>query len=429
MTTLLERFPKLEYLPELRKRYYIAFIESVQSAITNHPELFVPDRPIDFEKYVDAITYDDEYRNGAEETVTVTFSKLGLDLLNPDFDSALLNDMPHMLNFLFTAPIFYASNHIALVEKIVPDMKSRLKSDGGSDFRQLWEDFEEERIELTRRLAANRLWQEERLRLMLAPQRQTIQQQQRREQQQREQQREQWRRQREQWRQQREHQHQEHQEQRQQQEHQEHQEQQQRQRQERARENQFIEGQEEEMKVRRPFVEFQELDAYYKSVLGDDYLEQEIFDTIGQKGVIIGEYLDEDSDNLIFQVKGKSSEKMVFASSRSLVQRMLPLYECTEAGSMSSFTGNVYISLTNIGCPCVGVANYDALKMLIRSNCQIFQLRAVTEVKEGLITEVYTGPLASHRVRYLDGMYVSDSHCQRGSEMAYYATFIPSHSV
>jgi hypothetical protein len=373
-------------LPELRKRFYTAFIESARPVFepTGHYPL-----DIDFDRYIRDV-YTESGDNGVDvgtEDNVEAFNKLGLEMSKPTFDLALKESVSLQIYILLEQVYsfdriygdeqeYYLALRLDLEAKILPVMKEKLKSDGGPDLWQLWLDTASSRADIVRWAAEDD--EDDRSDTGNDFEDEDV-------------------------------------------DYEDSDAEQERARQADQREAQFIEVQKEEMDKRRPFVEFQELDTYYKSVLGDDYLEQKFRDTIchDEEEVIIGEYL-QDSDNIIFQVKGESSEKMMFASRRSQVQRMLPLYECTVADSMSSFTGNVYISLANMGCPCVGVANYDALKMLIRSNCQIFQLRA---------TGVIKGPVASHRVRYLGGMHVNDSHCQSGSEMYYYATFIPSHSV
>jgi hypothetical protein len=154
------------------------------------------------------------------------------------------------------------------------------------------------------------------------------------------------------------------------------------------------------------------LEAYNISVLGSGYREREAFDVIIQDDVKIGEYLDESPDNLVFLVGSD-----VFFSERSRVTGLMPVYECQRANSMAAFTDNVYINVTNLGAPFVGVADYGAFKTLvINSNYQVFRLRH---------TGRNTGPLATYRVRHLGGSWVGDSHCQAGSDVPYYATYIP----
>jgi hypothetical protein len=328
----------------IRKRFYDAFIESVKSALTGAYSI------LDAE-FHDYIREQNPIPMEEDEDAVEAFSELRLDLSAPDFNSALEKGIRAHISRLLNISGQPSLLATSLVTKIVSDTKTRL-SDSGPDLWKLWTDTTAGRATASQaaaefQRAQNAAQEAAMARLRVAPA-------------------------------------QDHEE------------------------NRFIEDQKEEMDTRRPVINFppETLDTYYKSVLGDDYLAKEVFDTIIQTEVKIGEYLQGDPDNIIFQV----AEGMEFTSSRSQIQKVLPLYECTD--SMSSFSENVYISLTDMGCPCIGVANYDALKMLIRSNYQIFQLRN---------TKRKTGTL----VRYSKGY----THCQSGSEMDYYATFIPSHSV
>lgn len=157
----------------------------------------------------------------------------------------------------------------------------------------------------------------------------------------------------------------------------------------------------------------QEREKYYVSVLGEDYRSKTIFNTIMQEDVRIGDYLDEDEDNIIFVLDGSN-----FVSSRALTGTVLPLYECEHVDSMSVIYDKKYITLSNIGCPCIGVADYDAFRTVVTyGDYQIFQLR---------LTPIKTKTLVSHAIIYMDDDLSSDWHCQSGSQMSYYQLYVPS---
>jgi hypothetical protein len=158
------------------------------------------------------------------------------------------------------------------------------------------------------------------------------------------------------------------------------------------------------------------LEAHNVALLGADYRTREVFDVITQDDVKIGDYLDESPDNIVFVLKKRGGSD-IFFSERRRVATLLPVYECVNAESMAAFTDNVYINVTNLGAPFVGVADYRAFKThVMNTNYQVFMLRHSGR---------NTGPLVTYRVRHLRGNWVGDSHCQTGSDVPYYATFIP----
>ena len=177
-------------------------------------------------------------------------------------------------------------------------------------------------------------------------------------------------------------------------------------------EQEFLRIQQTDLNQPKLVLSAEELEVEYVKMLGVDYRKRPIFDVIMNDDTFIGDYIDEDTDNLVFFVDGLS-----FTGSRNSLVSTMPLYECTNENSMASFTDGKFISLTNLGCPCVGVASYDAFKqVIINTNYQIFQLRD---------SKRKTKTLASHRTRYLGGLYVSDAHCQTGTASTYYELYVP----
>lgn len=150
---------------------------------------------------------------------------------------------------------------------------------------------------------------------------------------------------------------------------------------------------------------------YYK---GAD-IKIPVMDLLGEE-IPLEDYINEDPDNIAFIINNIHGPPIAFATSREHTNKQLGSYECTYVDSARSFTGNRYIMLSRLGCPCTGVASYHPLKYLLDVGVQVFILRE---------TEYKTGTLMSHTVRYMGERVVSNAHCQAGSEQMYYQLFIP----
>jgi len=161
----------------------------------------------------------------------------------------------------------------------------------------------------------------------------------------------------------------------------------------------------------------EEMHEYYRSVLGEAYKELQVFDMIMQDEVPFSDYIAEDADNLVIVVKTKETvPPMIYTTLKSHVQSILPLYECDQPDTKRKMYDRAYINLSTTGCPCAGVADYTVVQWLLKSPYQVLAFR---------LTPEQTKTLVSHGVRYLERSYVSDAHCQSGTQQSYYATYVP----
>lgn len=148
--------------------------------------------------------------------------------------------------------------------------------------------------------------------------------------------------------------------------------------------------------------------AYYVSALGPKYRDIEFFDSIMQEDTTIGEYIDDDLDNILFIVKDAAGKNAPFATLRSQVQKQLAVYDCDDDGQK-------YINMTNLGA--FGMAGYDAVKtVVVRSNYQIFLLQHSGKK---------TGRLITHEIRHFEDGVVGGFHCQEGTQTDYYEIHVP----
>lgn len=157
---------------------------------------------------------------------------------------------------------------------------------------------------------------------------------------------------------------------------------------------------------------------YYASVLGSTYRNINFTDPLGD-AINVGEYLDESSDNILFKINGTNGS-MIFGSSREAAKKAKPLHECIEDMWTKARRNQVvrprYTNLANIGCPCVGVASYDAVMTLLHSDYQVIVLRESANM---------SGKLISYDVLYREQNGFSDAHCQDGTQSRIYQVYMP----
>jgi hypothetical protein len=152
---------------------------------------------------------------------------------------------------------------------------------------------------------------------------------------------------------------------------------------------------------------------YYTELLGKDYMKTKFFDSIGQEDTEVGNYIQEDPDNIVFII----DKTKLFSTSRKHVDTILAHYECEKPDSMRVMYNEKLLSLQTLGCPCIGMIIYNAAKHIIAdSNFQIFALKN---------TNVNSKTLVSHEVRYLGRNVVSEAHCQEGSQKHMYQIYSP----
>ena len=156
---------------------------------------------------------------------------------------------------------------------------------------------------------------------------------------------------------------------------------------------------------------------YYQREFGEHYRTRKVFDLISGEDVAIGETIDEDSDNIVIQV-----DRHMFATSRRQVANLNPIYECEQIDSMRQINYDIkYISLSKLGCPCEGVANYDAVQTVIAdSHFQLFKFRGAGR---------RTKTLVSHEIARQGESMVSGFHCQQGTQKPYYQLYVPAMHV
>jgi len=144
--------------------------------------------------------------------------------------------------------------------------------------------------------------------------------------------------------------------------------------------------------------------------------KMDVIDIISGDTLHVKEYITHSIDNIVFVVNNDHGDPIVFSSIRSQAIKILGLYECQHADTMREFTGNRYILLSSLGCPCTGAVSYYPLKFLLNTTLQVFRVRE---------TSSKTGTLASHTVRYMGDSMVSNAHCQTGTDQTYYEVLVP----
>lgn len=114
-----------------------------------------------------------------------------------------------------------------------------------------------------------------------------------------------------------------------------------------------------------------EVEAYYRAVLGDDY-RQLVFDDIFGDPVNVGAFIDESPDNMV----AKAGD-VWFATQKSGVRNLDVIRPGSLATGVSPF--NEYISIGGMGCPCLGIADYNAVMSIVNSNLQIILFRMTSQ--------------------------------------------------
>lgn len=156
-------------------------------------------------------------------------------------------------------------------------------------------------------------------------------------------------------------------------------------------------------------------EQYYTNVLGPNYRTIMDTDAFGDT-VSLGEYLDESEDNIIIKIDAGRGPSMIFRTSRTGAKVAQPLYQCTKTNSLAGVDTSIrYVNITNLGCGAIGIANFDAISIMLHSNYQVILLR-----DSGVISR----PLVSHAVMS-GGTPVSDAHCQDGTQSNIYKVYIP----
>ena len=156
--------------------------------------------------------------------------------------------------------------------------------------------------------------------------------------------------------------------------------------------------------------------TYYPELL-EQSLDKTVMDLIEGMDVPIKDYLAADEDAIVFMIQNLRGPVSYFGTFRSQARLFLGRYECTFSDSARSFTGNRYVMLASLGCPCTGVASYYPFKVLLEDTPLNFFV-----LKE---TPRMTRTLMAHTARYMDDSYVGNAHCQAGSEQRYYQILIP----
>lgn len=152
-------------------------------------------------------------------------------------------------------------------------------------------------------------------------------------------------------------------------------------------------------------------ERYNREALGEDYRSLEFDDIFGDK-VNVGAHLADDPDNMVVRVGD-----VWFETQKSGISGLKPMYPCAEAGRLGTVDRNTrYISIGRMGCPCQGAANYDAVMKIIKSNLQVLRMRPKGR----------TNVLVSHEVLEERASWVSEAHCQEGTQMSYYETYQPA---
>lgn len=166
---------------------------------------------------------------------------------------------------------------------------------------------------------------------------------------------------------------------------------------------------------------------YYEreTILGHNWENTKVFDTINQEDVPIGDFIDEDYDHIVFMMqKDGDTPKPFFATRRSLILQNTPRYQCTHRNSAREFDENeVYLSLAGMGCPCVAAVRYIAMITMLSTSYQIFVLRPPES------PPMRTKTLMSHEVRYFSATHIGNPHCQDGTELDIYSIYVPPHLI
>lgn len=150
-------------------------------------------------------------------------------------------------------------------------------------------------------------------------------------------------------------------------------------------------------------------EQYNKDVLGEDYASIKFNDMFGDE-VVVSEFLAEDPDNMVVRVGD-----IWFGTQKSGISGLKPKYPCAEAGRLGTVDRSTkYISVASMGCPCQGAANYDAVMNIITSNLQVLYVKP---------TGTKTSWLVSHEVLNEQADWVSEAHCQEGTQLTYYVTY------
>ena len=153
-----------------------------------------------------------------------------------------------------------------------------------------------------------------------------------------------------------------------------------------------------------------DLQSYYQETFGSTYNDLTLQDVITLEEVKVKDYIAEDKDNIIFVIKTPSKPDVLFGSKRSVIANQMAIYDCDDDTKK-------YISLSNIGYHGTGATDYNAIKTtVLKSNYQIIRLRPSGD---------NTGKLIRHEVRHFGDSVVGNVHCQEGSQMPYYQTFVP----
>ena len=156
-------------------------------------------------------------------------------------------------------------------------------------------------------------------------------------------------------------------------------------------------------------------ESYNIDMLGEDYKSLEFTDVFGDK-VKVGEFLQESPDNMVVRIQDEG-RNIWFETQKSGISSMKPLYPCREENRLGTVNEDIrYINLGRLGCPCQSVANYDAVMRIINSNLQIISLKSPNPPKK-------TKTLVSHEVLHDGEDWVSEAHCQDGTQATYYQTY------
>lgn len=159
---------------------------------------------------------------------------------------------------------------------------------------------------------------------------------------------------------------------------------------------------------------------FYALELGSHYQDQTFTDAFNDT-FKVGEYFDETSDNVLLKVVGTNGWVMLFPTSREASMKVKPRYGCGpdiwHNARRRIPVEPKYVNLANIGCGCVGVANYNAVMTLLNSDLQLIVIRETPDMSDTLI---------SHEVLYQGQTGISDAHCQEGTQSRIYQVYIPN---
>lgn len=162
-------------------------------------------------------------------------------------------------------------------------------------------------------------------------------------------------------------------------------------------------------------------DSYNKGVYKEAGItgKEMVTDIITMDEAPINEYIQEDKGNIVFIVKHKGSKGVnFFTTQKDHVLSELGSYECTTVDSASSFENTRLISLTGLGCPCAAFVNYYSIRLLLEQGVQVIFVKGSGKQSRAVMT---------HGARFLGDTYVSNAHCQDGTQQEYYHTYFPAH--